>query len=385
MMKSSYFTAILVLTVFFSTTVFSSPEDDLAAQTGGVAMHLNKADFIKQMNTNPKAFTDAVVNQTLNCKILITTQIPLTEVPASIANIKEFSMEIKPVVSAFNIVIVSAGSIAAFTLYNPGGAIVKPDFINPRVTNGKMNTRLYVQSPAPGTWKIKIDDIQPITITASYTTESNRVILWQAYNVAPVANGRIRFPVDPTISNLSIVVSAKTKKPILQLLGPDNKPTTVTDTSLSATTFKSIEKPLPGIWTLLIASEEEFTVQIAGQSTSFIVKQEFQRKVLGHGGWMNIPDSKSLLAGSQKPFELELISNANMALSNFKILLVSLSGNVISETDVSTISRLNDWLDLQNLTLQIPNESFRVMITGKDSAGYIYQRMGNILYQVIKN
>ena len=375
---------ILTLLISFSANVFATTEDDLAAQTGGMAFHLNKDDFNKQMKTNPQAFADAVVKQTINSNQMTSTQIPITALTSAGDNFKQFAMQIKPVVTAFDVEVESATTIGTINLFDPAGAVVKPSFVDARAVNGKMHTRLVFQNPPPGIWKIKIENSLPFTITASYTTESNRVIIWQAYNVPAVANGRIEFPVDPTVSNLSIVITAKTKMPVVQLLAPNQQPAPATDTSISATTFKSVDKPLPGVWTILVSSTEEFSVQIVGQSASFIVTQDFQHKVIGHEGLMFVPDHKSLMPGSLRTFALELISNQNAGLRNFKILLVDVNGNIISLIDVPDISRLNNWLDIKNIQVKIPDEDFRVMITGKDSAGFTYQRMGNYLYPVVK-
>jgi hypothetical protein len=376
-------TVIVTLLILISSAMFAAPEDDLAATTGGVAFHLNKADF----NKNPTGFANTIVKQTLNTQNIYTIPINMELKANPATHVSEYTLKITTDMPTLDIDIESATNtqdVEAVQLIDPKNTIVKP-FLNIHKINGKIKTNFTIPSPQPGIWRLQITDVFLPKVSASYQTEVHRVIIWEAYDVPAQANTLCEFTVDKALTDLSIAIGAKNKAPTVELFDPNHKQVTAVVTALGPSIFNSIAKPMPGMWTAKITSTENFSMQIVGQSFNFIVNQNFLRRVLGHEGMMNIPDDKTRLRPAvQKLFEMNFIYlNPSDSLQNFTFQLVSTSGKILSSTRVRAVSRTPNWIELIN-PLTIPAEDFRVMIIGKDNSGHLFQRMGNYLYQVNK-
>lgn len=378
---------IVSLLLFISSTISASDLDDLAAKTGGVSLHLNKAEF----NKNPTSFVNALVKQTANPLHIEIIPIPLQESASPTNTVREYSLQTTKDMPALDIQIDSTANIDAIQITDPTNTIVKPlqnvhtlnNNIKTNLYSPNVRTNLYITAPHPGTWHLKITNTRPYTASASYHIEIDKVILWEAYDIPAHSNTKFTFPIDPRLTDLSIVVTAKNKPPTVELINPNQKPENAVSTVAGAAIFKSVAKPTPGIWTANLNSDENFSLQIIGQSSNFIVTQDFQHPVLGHEGMMDVTDHSPLQSGTQRLFQITFYANPQDQLNNFQIILISLSGKTLNTFNVvNNPSVMNTgWIQLKT-TITIPPEDFRVMVIGKDNSSSPFQRMGNYLYKV---
>ena len=193
-------------------------------------------------------------------------------------------------------------------------------------------------------------------------------ILW-----ATDGNGARDFslPVDGTIKRLTISASFDGTGGQLTIVSPDGNPVSgdgrIQDTVLSCVRIVTVPEPRAGLWRVTTAPSERFWLVAHARSDVDIESAEFVRSGgrPGHEGLMKI--SGRPVASGAATLRVRVAAEN---VRTIEFMSMSMEGRLLQRLD---LTRTDDEEFVG--TLDLPEEAFRLVMTGLDAAGQPYQRV----------
>ena len=194
----------------------------------------------------------------------------------------------------------------------------------------------------------------------------------------------LEVPVDGTLSQLSIFVGAQLLKDFSLLL-PDGRSIEENPTGVSVQSFNhmrivSLTDPEPGVWMVQLSGRGSFEVSARYLTDrTMLAERDLEGIDLVDFDFVELrgrPGHQGLFSVSEPPqvgAEKRCLTTLTGAIESPTIELVSATGEVLS------VVMLEDGGDLSEDeylgTCRIPNQPFRAQVRGKDSEGWIFQRV----------
>lgn len=202
--------------------------------------------------------------------------------------------------------------------------------------------------------------------------------LWTAEGQPANDLSEFKFIVDSNISELSVFVSAIKEFPQVDIFDssgavvpPYKKLDSKHETKLNFQTLK------PGIWRLQISSKSNVHIKIKAKASLQLASAEFVRPGgrPGHEGLFGYKGP--LEKGKNEKLVIHMLGIP--ALEDVRVKTVSLSGRILQETKVKL--KNTDNADIQT-EIEIPKESFRILIEAKNKDQESFQRMHETVFNL---
>ncbi len=202
--------------------------------------------------------------------------------------------------------------------------------------------------------------------------------LWTAEGQPATDLSEFKFIVDSNISELSVFVSAIKEFPQVEIFDssgavvqPYKKLDSKHETKLNFQTLK------PGLWRLQITSKSNIHIKIKAKSSLQLVSAEFVRPGgrPGHEGLFGY--NGPLEKGKNEKLVIHMLGIP--ALDDVRVKTVSLSGRILREAKVKL--KNTDDTDIQT-EIEIPKESFRILIEAKNKEQESFQRMHEAIFNL---
>jgi hypothetical protein len=189
---------------------------------------------------------------------------------------------------------------------------------------------------------------------------------------------RFTFPVDPSIDRLIVsfeVLGAEGK--LVRPSGEEVQPGDLGVTIVTgvATYSAAIEAPASGTWTVKIGGAGPFSLRVRGRAGIAIHRMELVgvSGTPGHEGLFGLPVTPP------KHGSAGVLARIVGVAETASFATIDLKGKVIDRLRMSLgdpRAGSGEWVGL----VRIPNKPFRTMVTGRDAAGNLYQRVSETLF-----
>lgn len=213
------------------------------------------------------------------------------------------------------------------------------------------------------------------------STRNNMGTVFWATSTFDGKSQTFEIPVDSVTQRITFSFSADTKGSKLTLIQPSGgaiaEATASTEiTELNCGRIVTLSTPEAGLWRAEITGTGRFWLQAQAQSDIYFIATEFVRKAgrPAHEGLFKIAGQP--LAGI--PATLRVSLSAKEARST-AFRLVSERGDTIQEVLMHADGSDREFLEFLG-TLELPKESFRVAVAGRDTRGRAYQRFFPALF-----
>jgi hypothetical protein len=217
-----------------------------------------------------------------------------------------------------------------------------------------------------------------------FVRESTRNNMGTVFWATGTFDGKLQIfeiPVDSVTQRITFSFSADTKGSKLTLTQPSGgiiveatESTEITD--LNCGRIVTLSAPEAGLWRAAVTGSGRFWLQAQAQSDIYFITAEFVRRGgrPAHKGLFKIAGQP--LAGI--PATLRVSLSAKEAKST-AFRLVSERGDTIQEVRMHADSSDREFLEFLG-TLELPKDSFRVAVAGRDTKGRAYQRFFPTLF-----
>lgn len=212
------------------------------------------------------------------------------------------------------------------------------------------------------------------------TRENVSTVLWASAKLAGSAQN-FDIPVDSVTERITFTFSVDTKGTKLLLRQPSGQevvagsPATE-DTDLNCGRMITVVKPQAGTWHAEVSGTGTFWLQARAQSDIYFIKAEFVELGgrPGHQGLFRIQGQP--IAG--KPATLQVSMSASQTETN-EFALVSTRGEVLEKLHMKPADHDREFLELMG-EVKLPDQPFRIAVTGRDAKGMPYQRFDSPLF-----
>jgi hypothetical protein len=228
--------------------------------------------------------------------------------------------------------------------------------------------------------------LQPSEVAKAFhfVRESTRNNMGTVFWATGTFNGKAQtfeIPVDSVTQRITFSFSADTKGSKLTLTQPAGgtivEATASTEiTELNCERIVTLRTPEAGLWRAEVSGTGRFWLQAQAQSDIYFITAEFVRKGgrPAHEGLFKIAGQP--LAGT--PATLRVSLSAKEAKST-SFQLVTERGDTIQEVWMHADGSDREFLEFLG-TLELPKDSFRVAVNGRDTKGRPYQRFFPALF-----
>lgn len=210
-------------------------------------------------------------------------------------------------------------------------------------------------------------------------------ILMIAYDIQAQNKIYYTFSIDPTISELMVLVTSTKQNeiPKVSLVTPDQQPVandaiTINESSV----IIRVKNPAVGSWNLSIASPNPVSLQIKAISTLTIESQATYTKKLGREGSDYFPNNEKLSPSESVLFQIQMRVPKNK-LNQLYMAAVSEAGEILVHAEEVKLDQSGaEGMVYVDGKIIMPAQPFRIMVTGLDETGKRFQRMGNYRFNV---
>lgn len=221
--------------------------------------------------------------------------------------------------------------------------------------------------------KDKMDGVAGMILDSD--SDKDMSVLWVAEGQPAHEASEFKFAVDASITELSILVSTVKELPVVTVLDPSGTEAKLSKTVSSENATKlNILAPASGTWRLQISAHSNLHIKVKARSVLQIVSTGFVRPGgrPGHEGYFAYKGP--LEKGKKEMALLNLIGVSE--LKDVHVKAVSLSGRILREADIQS-SQSDVYA-----RLEIPNESFRILLEGKNKVSESFQRMDETIFNL---
>ena len=212
------------------------------------------------------------------------------------------------------------------------------------------------------------------------TRENVSTVLWASAKLTG-AERRFEIPVDSVTERITFTFSVDTKGTRLVLRQANGQKVVVgspgtEDTELICGRVITVVKPQAGMWHAEVSGTGTFWLEAQAQSDIYFIKAEFVELGgrPGHQGLFRIQGQP--IAG--KPATLQVSVSATQAeTTDFEF--ASVQGDVIEKLHLNATDHDREFLELTG-EVPLPNQPFRVAVSGRDARGMPYQRFDSPLF-----
>ena len=212
------------------------------------------------------------------------------------------------------------------------------------------------------------------------TRENVSTVLWASAKLMGSAKN-FEIPVDSVTERITFTFSVDTKGTKLVLRQPSGQEVVVgstgaEDTELNCGRVITVVKPQVGMWRAEVSGSGTFWLEAQAQSDIYFIKAEFVelRGRPGHEGLFRIHGQP--IEG--KPATLQVSMSATQAETT-EFALVSSKADVLEKLHLKATDRDREFLELTGEVV-LPNEPFRIAVSGRDTKGMPYQRFESPLF-----
>jgi von Willebrand factor A domain-containing protein 7 len=211
------------------------------------------------------------------------------------------------------------------------------------------------------------------------TRENVSTVLWASAKVA--GPQKFEIPIDSVTERITFTFSVDTKGTRLVLREPNGQEVGasspgIKDTGLNCGRLITIVKPQPGIWHAEINGSGTFWLEAQALSDIYLLKAEFVEvgERIGHEGLFRIQGQP--IAGRLATLQVSFSAGQTRTA---EVALVSARGDVLEKLHLKTTDPDREFLELTG-DVTLPNEPFRIAVTGRDAKGRLYQRFNSPLF-----
>jgi von Willebrand factor A domain-containing protein 7 len=211
------------------------------------------------------------------------------------------------------------------------------------------------------------------------TRENVSTVLWASAKVA--GPQKFEIPIDSATERITFTFSVDTKGTRLVLREPNGQEVGasspgIKDTGLNCGRLITIVKPQPGIWHAEINGSGTFWLEAQALSDIYLLKAEFVEvgERIGHEGLFRIQGQP--IAGRLATLQVSFSAGQTRTA---EVALVSARGDVLEKLHLKTTDPDREFLELTG-DVTLPNEPFRIAVTGRDAKGRLYQRFNSPLF-----
>jgi von Willebrand factor A domain-containing protein 7 len=211
------------------------------------------------------------------------------------------------------------------------------------------------------------------------TRENVSTVLWASAKVA--GPQKFEIPIDSATERITFTFSVDTKGTRLVLREPNGQEVGasspgIKDTGLNCGRLITIVKPQPGIWHAEINGSGTFWLEAQALSDIYLLKAEFVEvgERIGHEGLFRIQGQP--IAGRLATLQVSFSAGQTRTA---EVALVSARGDVLEKLHLKTTDPDREFLELTG-DVTLPNEPFRIAVTGRDAKGMLYQRFNSPLF-----
>jgi von Willebrand factor A domain-containing protein 7 len=229
---------------------------------------------------------------------------------------------------------------------------------------------LFLQRNEPG---------KAMQLMLESTRENVSTVLWASAKVA--GPQKFEIPIDSATERITFTFSVDTKGTRLVLREPNGQEVGasspgIKDTGLNCGRLITIVKPQPGIWHAEINGSGTFWLEAQALSDIYLLKAEFVEvgERIGHEGLFRIQGQP--IAGRLATLQVSFSAGQTRTA---EVALVSARGDVLEKLHLKTTDPDREFLELTG-DVTLPNEPFRIAVTGRDAKGRLYQRFNSPLF-----
>jgi hypothetical protein len=212
------------------------------------------------------------------------------------------------------------------------------------------------------------------------TRENVSTVLWSSAKLAGEGQ-RFEIPVDSVVERIAFTFSVDTKGMRLLLRQPNGQEIGtgspgVRNTELNCGRLITVVKPQAGMWHAEVSGNGTFWLEAQAQSDIYFIKAEFVETGgrPGHEGLFRIQGQP--IAGQTAKLRV-LVSATEARTTEFT--LVSSKGDLLEKLNLKTTDKDREFLELTG-DVALPNVSFRIAVSGRDTKGMPYQRFESPLF-----
>ncbi|WP_162601576.1 hypothetical protein [Occallatibacter savannae] len=212
------------------------------------------------------------------------------------------------------------------------------------------------------------------------TRENVATVLWASAKLAG-AGQSFEVPVDSVTERITFTFSVDTKGTKLVLRQPSGQEVVAgspgtEDTELNCGRVITVVKPQAGMWHAEVTGTGTFWIEAQAQSEIYFIKAEFVelRGRPGHEGFFKINGQP--IAGQPATLQVSM-SATQVETTEFE--LVNTKGEALEKLHLKTIDHDREFLELTG-EVKLPDQPFRIAVTGRDAKGMPYQRFDSPLF-----
>jgi von Willebrand factor A domain-containing protein 7 len=203
---------------------------------------------------------------------------------------------------------------------------------------------------------------------------NRETLLWATGTFERGVSRSFTVPVDSTVERMTLSLSVDAPESALTLVRPSGAPVVGSDSNTETTELvcgrvTTVVSPAAGDWRAEVSGSGRFWFQASAQAKIFLSSVQFVKPGgrPGHEGMFRIAGQP--LAGVPATLEIHLSGPVHTA--NFR--LVTPGAETIKPLSVKAVSTSADESEYAG-EFDLPQQPFRVAVTGEDSKGNAYQR-----------
>jgi len=207
------------------------------------------------------------------------------------------------------------------------------------------------------------------------STRNNVATVFWATGTLDAKPQIIRVPVDSVTKRITFTFSGDTKGSEFKVTQPSGGAITESSSSTEVTDLNcgrilTMTSPEAGEWLAQITGRGRYWIEAQAQSDIFFVSVEFVKKGRrpGHEGLFRIQGQP--LVGTPATLQASLSASATKTTEFY---LVNEQGQTIQKLQMDAVNSDRQFLEFVG-SVALPNEPFRVAVTGRDSNDKQYQR-----------